>query len=102
VTGSRSDRTGFDRAMTRANGLCEGCGGQFSQAFDEVPEIHHRKLRSGGGGHDLVNLLVLHRRCHAWAHEHPSRARAAGWIVSRYGNPAEERIIVFDPRGSRR
>lgn len=36
------------------------------------------------------NLISLCHDCHPWVHAHPalSRAADAGWIVSRYADPA--------------
>lgn len=42
---------------------------------------------------DPANLLILHRKCHQWAHAHPRQARELGWIVSRWADPAAVKVI---------
>lgn len=81
-----------DLVWERAQGWCERCGlallrgqGGYSQ--------HHRKLRSQGGPDSPENLVLLcgsgTTGCHGWVHAHPTLAKAAGWMVERWAEPAE-------------
>lgn len=49
---------------------------------------HHRKLRSQGGGHDVVNGLAVCDACHHFFHMHPAVAYGNGWLVPSYLDPA--------------
>lgn len=66
---------------TRGRGRCEGCG----KHLGNEGAVHHRRLRSQGGGHDYGNLLLLHPTCHTHAHANPAWAMRHGWIVSGWG-----------------
>ena len=72
---------------TRAEGFCEAmirgvCNGR--------PEhLHHRQLRSRGGGDTVENLTAVCHRCHDWIHRHPKESTALGLMVSRWADPAE-------------
>ena len=53
--------------FARSGWVCEFCGRQ------SATEVHHRKFRSRGGGHNIENLLHLdgwgnHTGCHGLAH----------------------------------
>jgi 5-methylcytosine-specific restriction endonuclease McrA len=68
----------------RCGGLCEGCGKQ------PATELHHRKYRSRGGGHEVSNLIYLcgwgnHTGCHGVAHS--AEGHELGWSVNSWGNP---------------
>lgn len=71
-----------DTVHARSGYRCEGCGGHSHH-------LHHRKLRSQGGGHEVSNILGLCRPCHDWAHQHPALARERGWIVKGSRDPRE-------------
>lgn len=51
-------------ALHRAGHRCEspGCG------RTRFLEVHHRKPRAKGGGHDPANLQILCSGCHRFAH----------------------------------
>lgn len=55
--------------------------------------IHHRKLRSQGGTDEAENLVTLcgsgTTGCHGWVHANPRIARAHGWMVPSWADPAE-------------
>lgn len=51
-------------------------------------QVHHRLLRSGGGGDEASNRVTLCASCHRWVHHNPVQAGEEGWIVSRYDGPA--------------
>jgi hypothetical protein len=68
-----------------------GCGVHGVRGVDW--SIHHRRLRSQGGGHDAPNLITLCGNgvagCHGFAHAHPRKARIeGGWILRRADDPA--------------
>lgn len=66
------------KVMRRAGGLCEvaveGC-------TLHAVHVHHRLMRSQGGGHELSNLLAVCSRCHDWVHSHPKVSYAEGWLL---------------------
>lgn len=64
--------------MQRSGGRCEHCGRRPNpgQGF----ERHHR-VRRRDGGDRLANLLLLLPSCHTYITEHPTEAKANGWIV---------------------
>lgn len=45
--------------------------------------VHHRRLRSQGGTHDLSNLVALCDTAHRWAHDNPLAAQQLGLIETR-------------------
>ncbi|MBC8426791.1 HNH endonuclease [bacterium] len=59
-------------ALRRAGHRCEspGCG------RTRFLEVHHRRVRAKGGGHDLANLQVLCSACHRHAHRRDDHPRA--------------------------
>jgi hypothetical protein len=78
----------------RRAGSCEACGLPATAV-----EYHHRQARQMGGSRGraldtAVNLLGLHRRCHAWAHAHPRQARERGLIVTSWADPAIVAVIA--------
>lgn len=65
-------------AKNRSGGQCEGC------LVEYATELHHRKFRSRGGGHEVSNLLHLcgwgnTSGCHGKAHG-PNPPQ--GWAIS--------------------
>jgi len=78
----------------RSDGDCEACG----HPRGPYGVVHHRRLRSQGGGHDLPNLLVVHNGCHLGIHNAPRHAIAHGWIVPGWADPATVPVTVCDPR----
>lgn len=90
-----------DLVMTRAEGLCEGCGKA------EPLEWSHRKARSQGGPWCASNGMALCRPCHRFAHAHPIVAKQLGWHVSSYSNPEtrlawtrRHGLVLLRPDGS--
>lgn len=55
-------------------------------------QVHHRLLRSQGGGHELSNLALLCTLCHDWAHGHSKEAAKAGWIIQLHKVDLEPRL----------
>ena len=86
-----------EAVKARSGGICEGCGRR------RASEIHHRRYKSRGGGHELSNLLHLcgsgnHTGCHGTAHtEHGERL---GWSVeSGVSAPSAYLVEYRDVRG---
>ena len=56
--------------------LCQWCkvpGGSL--------DPHHIKRRSQGGPDKAWNLISVHRVCHQYIHEHPTEAKARGFLA---------------------
>ena len=80
----------------RCGGSCEGCGAR------PVKDIHHRKYKSRGGGHEVSNLIGLcggfgglsggnHSGCHGVAHS--AEGHELGWSVNSWADPATVPIL---------
>ena len=70
----------------RSQGRCEfvkiaGC--LFRGCTEQAVHVHHRKLRSQGGGDEIENLVHLCVPCHGYLHNHPEKARELGLILRR-------------------
>lgn len=52
-------------------------------------QIHHRRMRSQGGGDEPVNLLHVCGACHRFIHDNPAQSYERGWLLRR--NP-ESRV----------
>lgn len=74
----------------RSGGICEACGA------DRGEHVHHRKLRSQGGKHELVNLLHVSTRCHGLIHHNPTDSYIRGLLVKRAGDPESTPVIKFE------
>ncbi|MDO5500457.1 MAG: HNH endonuclease signature motif containing protein [Propionibacteriaceae bacterium] len=76
--------------LQRSGGLCEA---QVSTQCTGVGEhVHHRKLRSRGGGDTPANGSHVCHHCHDWIHAHPARATDTGWMVPSWSDPALARL----------
>lgn len=76
---SRIPKEVADIVVERADGWCEamcaaGCTGR-------AEHLHHRRLRSQQGGHEVANLIHICHVCHDWIHKHPAAAFDHGWLV---------------------
>ena len=76
--------------MERCGGICEGCGQK------PATELHHRKYRSRGGGHEVSNLIYLcgwgnHTGDHGVAHS--AEGHELGWSVHSWDNPAHVPVL---------
>lgn len=93
---------------TRCGSLCEGCGRR------PATDVHHRKYKSRGGGHEIENLLALcggpsgmpggnHSGCHGVAHS--GEGHELGWSCNTWETPAEKpvlyrgRLVFLTPTG---
>lgn len=65
--------------------------------------IHHRQGRRGVDANALANVVLLcgsgTTGCHGWAHAHPEKAYASGWMVRRTGLDDPEGIPLVDITG---
>jgi len=72
----------------RENQSCARCG----KGIWENGSRHHRKYKSRGGGDEVSNGVLLcgsgTTGCHGWAHHHPDLARAEGFAVNSWEDPA--------------
>ena len=59
----------------RAGNQCERCRSRRDL------QVHHRRLRSQQGTHELTNLNLLCNECHMHVHANRAEARRDGWIV---------------------
>lgn len=80
----------------RAGWYCEVCG----LPAQESMALHHRKLRSRGGGDTPANLIRVHHGCHNLntdsIHLNPETAENKGWIVPSWKEPHEHPFIRPD------
>lgn len=75
--------------LMHSNGRCPVCGRDLNNDGD----IHHRKMRSQGGGNEMANLALVHRRCHTRVHLNPAWAYAHGFLVRSTWDPSEIAMI---------
>lgn len=45
--------------------------------------LHHRRLRSQGGGNEPENLLAVCAPCHDHIHRNPAESYERGWLLRR-------------------
>lgn len=70
----------------RSGGRCEA----GTEACTLVAaHVHHRKLRSRGGGNEFDNLLDVCHPCHTWIHANVAAATDAGWMLHSWEGPPE-------------
>lgn len=74
----------------RAQGRCEFCG----ELRDRGDTERHHRMRRRDGGDRLANILLLHRRCHAWITEHPEAATRGGWIVPTWDDVLAVPVLI--------
>jgi hypothetical protein len=84
-----------DQVWARAAGCCERCG---LALFGGDYSFHHRRLKGMGGDkrpetQQPANCVLLcgsgTTGCHGWAHHNRVEAGDAGFIVSRWADPAD-------------
>ena len=71
----------------RAEGRCEAMN--FPICNGRAEQLHHRRLRSQGGEHTVVNLIAVCAPCHNRFHREVAEAVSQGWIVRSVHEPAE-------------
>lgn len=74
---------------------CARCG----RGIWENGSRHHRKFKSRGGGDEVSNGVLLcgsgTTGCHGWAHRYPREARAAGFAVNSWEDPALVPVLLY-------
>lgn len=82
------------QVMARAGGYCEArvegvCTGQ--------PEhLHHKRLRSQGGGHTAANLIAVCEEDHRWIHDHPDAAISLGLLARTEFEPESSAVTKVE------
>lgn len=75
--------------VERAQGYCEACG----KPEQSTMALHHRKLKSRGGGDSASNLIRVHHSCHNMStgsiHANPAWAESKGFMVGSWQDPQE-------------
>lgn len=74
-------------------GMCELCNGEVAR------HTHHRVPRGAGGTSDPrinlpSNLLRLCPACHEYVERNRAEALIAGWLVSRWSDPAQVAVLI--------
>lgn len=59
----------------------------------DATDWHHRQRRNCGDD-TITNALHACRACHRWTHAHPTAARALGWIVPTWADPARTPVRI--------
>ena len=100
---SGPDNSTVAAVLERSGYRCEACGKLVGDQRGTDYSIHHRRARGMGGtrwfGCNLPsNLLVLcgsgTTGCHGYVEAHRFHAANAGWLVSRYKDPADTPVEV--------
>jgi len=78
----QSLRESAAKVLAWSGGRCERC--RNPQELVGPLQVHHRLMRSQGGGHEPSNLAALCSGCHKMIHDHlvPDWPK---WIVTRKG-----------------
>jgi 5-methylcytosine-specific restriction protein A len=85
-----------EKIRLRADGFCEFCGGEETEAM----QAHHRRPRGMGGSKDEAtgmpsNGLWMHYECHRTVEQNREHAIATGFIVQQHRDP--KTIPVLTP-----
>lgn len=88
---SRIPKDVADVVVERADGWCEamlphGCTGR-------AEHLHHRRLRSQQGGHEVANLIHICHMCHDWIHRNPRESYQRGLLVRSTCDPELEVLM---------
>lgn len=86
-TKNRIPKDVAEMVKDRADGHCEAANFPTCTGFPE--HLHHRQLRSQGGGHTVENLIAVCSSCHTWFHREVKAAQSQGWIVRSVHDPSE-------------
>lgn len=84
-------RVVVEAVLGRSGGNCEAMV-KGARCTMRAEHLHHRQLRSQGGGHTVENLVYVCHRCHDWVHKHPSQAMKLGLIVSGRADPGRVKV----------
>ena len=75
----------------RANGYCEVMVSRRCTGGAE--HLHHRKLRSQLGQHEVPNLVYVCHECHAWIHANPAKSYERGFLVRGARVPEHQPVL---------
>lgn len=90
--------------VDRAALCCEAMIVEAGCTF-KAQHIHHRKMRSQGGGHTPSNCVLICYRCHDWIHKHPAVSYERGFLVRGHKDETAQvfmyrlRPVLLDERG---
>ncbi len=91
-TSTGPTRATVELVLDRDGHACVKCGLGLHGTRGVDYSIHHRKLRSQGGGHTADNLVAMcghgSAGCHSWAHSRRGAAERLGLIVPSAYEPA--------------
>lgn len=85
MTKERVPRAVAETVIERAEGWCEAM--IPGVCMGEAQHLHHRQMRSQGGGHTAENLGAVCHRCHDAVHRHTAWAYDAGWLIHGWDTP---------------
>ena len=78
--------------VERSEGICECLSP--GKCIGPAQHIHHRKLRSQGGAHSVVNCIMVCHVCHHQViHGNPRQAYENGWLVHGWDDPEDEPVL---------
>ena len=86
-TKNRVPKEVAEEVRARSEGQCEAMN--FPTCTGHAEQLHHRRLRSQGGGHTVENLIAVCSSCHTWFHREVAAATSQGWIVRSVHEPGE-------------
>lgn len=86
-TKNRVPKEVAEEVRARSEGQCEAMN--FPTCTGHAEHLHHRQLRSQGGGHTVENLIAVCSSCHTWFHREVAQATSQGWIVRSVHEPVE-------------
>ncbi|MHC9647376.1 HNH endonuclease [Corynebacterium diphtheriae] len=75
-----------EAVISRSRGACEAMNSQSCTGLGQP--LHHRRMRSQGGSHEVTNLIYVCSGCHQWIHGHPKESYKAGWLVRSVHDPS--------------
>ena len=82
----------YETVMGRRGGRCEAH--VASKCTGRAEHWHHRQLRSRGGENIVENGLAVCHACHEHIHRFPLDSREAGFMVSSWGDPATQPVLI--------
>ena len=75
----------------RAQYFCEVM--EKSVCTGRAGHVHHRRMRSQGGGHTMSNCVATCPDCHTYIHYHPAISYTNGWLVKSTRDPEREPFL---------
>lgn len=75
----------------RADGHCESM--RFPICTGQPEQLHHRRMRSQGGEHTVVNIIAVCASCHQSFHRGPAESYERGWLVRSVHEPEAQAVF---------